>query len=342
MTTAETNGTVGGGVSDAVSGGATATATALAKPGPTANTVLSATGVTVRFGGLVALSEVSLQVPPSSIIGLVGPNGAGKSTLFAVLSGLLSPASGRVYLGGADVTRSSPQARARKGMARTFQQPELFMGLTVREHLVLAHRVRFARKRLWRDMANPLALLPAPASENDRVDALLELLDLTRVAKAPVGALPLGTCRLVEVGRALATQPDVVLLDEPLSGLDMHESREPGLGLPPGGGRGRAPGVAPDGRARRGHRARTVQPHLRARLRRAHRRGQPRSGAQQRGGALGLPGGRERDRSQDRPGAHSTRADRPRAHSTRRVGAPDDRAPDDRAPDDRAQGSDEP
>lgn len=198
--------------------------------GPTSTTpdpappVLTATGVTVRFGGLVALSDVSLEVPPSSIIGLVGPNGAGKSTLFAVLSGLLSPASGRVTLAGADVTRSSPQARARKGMARTFQQPELFLGLTVREHLVLAHRVRFARKRLWRDMVNPLAVLSSPADENERVDSLLELLDLTKVAKAPVAALPLGTSRLVEVGRALATQPDVVLLDEPLSGLDMHES----------------------------------------------------------------------------------------------------------------------
>jgi ABC-type branched-subunit amino acid transport system ATPase component len=186
--------------------------------------VLTATGVTVRFGGLVALSDVGIEVPPSTIVGLVGPNGAGKSTLFAVLSGLLSAASGRVTLSGVDVTRSSPQARARKGMARTFQQPELFLGLTVREHLVLAHRVRFARKRLWQDMVNPLALLSTPDTENDRVDALLELLDLTRVAKAPVAALPLGTSRLVEVGRALATQPDVVLLDEPLSGLDMHES----------------------------------------------------------------------------------------------------------------------
>ena len=205
-------------------GGATTATAESPAPGNPVQPVLTATGVTVRFGGLVALSEVGLEVPPSSIIGLVGPNGAGKSTLFAVLSGLLSPASGRVHLGGVDVTKSSPQARARKGMARTFQQPELFLGLTVREHLVLAHRVRFARKRLWQDMVNPLALFPAPAAENERVDALLELLDLTKVAKAPVAALPLGTSRLVEVGRALATQPDVVLLDEPLSGLDMHES----------------------------------------------------------------------------------------------------------------------
>jgi ABC-type branched-subunit amino acid transport system ATPase component len=186
--------------------------------------VLAATGVTVRFGGLMALSGVSIAVPAGTIVGLVGPNGAGKSTLFAVLSGLLRPAEGRVQLLGNDVTGTSPQVRARRGLARTFQQPELFMGLTVREHLVLAHRVRFERTRLWRDMIDPRSLLPPAPAENERVDQLLELLDLTHVARASVGALSLGTSRLVEVARALATRPDVVLLDEPLSGLDMRES----------------------------------------------------------------------------------------------------------------------
>ena len=186
--------------------------------------VLAATDITVRFGGLTALSEVSIEVPSGTIVGLVGPNGAGKSTLFAVLSGLLRPATGRVHLRGNDVTNATPQVRARQGLARTFQQPELFMGLTVREHLVLAHRVRFDRQRLWRDMVDPRSLLPPSRTENERVDALLELLDLTEVARASVGALPLGTSRLVEIARALATRPDVVLLDEPLSGLDMRES----------------------------------------------------------------------------------------------------------------------
>jgi ABC-type branched-subunit amino acid transport system ATPase component len=189
-----------------------------------ATPVLSAAGITVRFGGLTALSEVGLEVPPGAIIGLVGPNGAGKSTLFAVLSGLLRPANGRVSLGGKDVTNASPQARARLGLARTFQQPELFMGLTVREHVVLAHRVRFSRQRLWRDMVDPRSLFPPGREENESVDQLLELLDLTHVAKASVGALPLGTSRLVEVARALATRPAVMLLDEPLSGLDIRES----------------------------------------------------------------------------------------------------------------------
>ena len=180
--------------------------------------------ITVRFGGLTALDAVSLEVPPGSVVGLVGPNGAGKSTLLAVLSGLLAPRDGKVWLRGDDVTNASPRSRAARGLARTFQQPELFMGLTVREHLVLAYRARTSPRRLWRDMLDPRSLLPASAPENERVDGLLELLRLTRVGKAPVAALPLGIARLVEVGRALASDPHVLLLDEPLSGLDIAAS----------------------------------------------------------------------------------------------------------------------
>ena len=151
-------------------------------PGETAPSVgaegaaLAARDITVRFGGLTALSEVSLEVQPGQIAGLVGPNGAGKSTLLAVLSGLLRPNRGKVHLHGADVTNASCRARARKGLARTFQQPELFMGLTVREHLQLAHRARVAPTRLWRDMLDPRSLLPPSREENERVDELLELL----------------------------------------------------------------------------------------------------------------------------------------------------------------------
>jgi ABC-type branched-subunit amino acid transport system ATPase component len=193
-------------------------------PVPASAPALSATGVTVRFGGLVALADVDVEVPPGTIVGLVGPNGAGKSTLFGVLSGLIRPASGQVRMDGRDVTRSSPQTRARLGLSRTFQQPELFMDLTVRDHLVLGHRVRYEGRRFWSDLVSFRALYPPNTFETERVDALLELLDLTRIANTPVGALPLGLSRLVEVGRALATQPSVVLLDEPLSGLDLRAS----------------------------------------------------------------------------------------------------------------------
>jgi ABC-type branched-subunit amino acid transport system ATPase component len=185
---------------------------------------LAASDITVRFGGLTALSSVAIGVAPRSIVGLVGPNGAGKSTLLGVLSGLLRPNGGTVWLRGEDVTHASIRSRAARGLARTFQQPELFMGLTVREHLVLAHRARVSPRRLWRDMVDPRSLLPPSKVENERVDGLLELLRLTRVANAPVAALPLGVVRLVEVGRALASDPFVLLLDEPLSGLDINGS----------------------------------------------------------------------------------------------------------------------
>jgi ABC-type branched-subunit amino acid transport system ATPase component len=185
---------------------------------------LMAEGITVRFGGLTALSNVSLAVGPGSIVGLVGPNGAGKSTLLAVLSGLRRPDEGRVWMRGEDVTDRSVRSRAALGLARTFQQPELFLGLNVREHLVLAHRAKVSPHRVWSDMLDPRALFPPSKAEDRRVDGLLELLRLTAVAKAPVAALPLGLLRLVELGRALASDPEVLLLDEPLSGLDVSGS----------------------------------------------------------------------------------------------------------------------
>ncbi len=185
--------------------------------------LLEAREITMRFGGLVALNNVNLSVPPSSLVGLVGPNGAGKSTLFGVCSGLLKPNRGSVLLDGRDVTGASPQARAHLGLARTFQQPELFMGLTIRQHLTLAYRARNARRRLWSDMFLARGFRRSSAEERERVDDMLRLLSLESVADTMVDTLPLGTSRLVEVGRALASGPKIVLLDEPMSGLDARE-----------------------------------------------------------------------------------------------------------------------
>jgi ABC-type branched-subunit amino acid transport system ATPase component len=200
------------------------TATGARDPAGMAVPALAGSELSMRFGGVAALNGVTIEVARGSFAGLVGPNGAGKSTAFAVLSGLRRPNAGQVRIDGADVTTASPQARARRGLARTFQQPELFVWLSVREHLVLADRVRHARSRLWLDVFDAASLRRGTRAENERVDYLLDLLALSRVRDHRVESLPLGTSRLVEIGRALASAPSVLLLDEPFSGLSGHES----------------------------------------------------------------------------------------------------------------------
>jgi ABC-type branched-subunit amino acid transport system ATPase component len=198
----------------------------------TATTLLVADDVTVRFGGVVALDGVSLVVPTGSTVGLVGPNGAGKTTLFGVLSGLIRPKTGRVRMSGVDVTRRSPQTRARRGLSRTFQRMELFTELTVREHLVVARRVKEGRDRLTGIALDLTGFGERPGKgEDEAIDGILALLGLDAVADRPALAIPLGTGRLLEVGRALAADPTVMLLDEPSSGLDVHETEHLGEAL---------------------------------------------------------------------------------------------------------------
>jgi ABC-type branched-subunit amino acid transport system ATPase component len=186
------------------------------------SSLLRAEEIEVTFGGLRALDTVTLDVPSGEIVGLIGPNGAGKTTMFGVVSGLLRPRAGRIVLDGVDITRASPQRRARLGVARTFQRLELFGELTVREHLVVAQRMRTGRLPVLRDLFGIGSRADdAERSETMRIAAMLGIEDLL---DEPAHALPLGSGRLVEVARALATEPRVVLLDEPSSGLDEHET----------------------------------------------------------------------------------------------------------------------
>jgi branched-chain amino acid transport system ATP-binding protein len=187
---------------------------------------LSASGVIVRFGGLTALHDIDIAVGGGEIVGLIGPNGAGKSTLFAVLSGLLHPSAGRVFMSGADVTRASPQARARRGLARTFQHPELFQGLTVREHVVLAYRIKHTPRRVWTDALTAGSIRRTSRDEAETVDRILGDLQITGIQHQRAVGLPLGLCRLVEIARSIAREPSVLLLDEASSGLDAHETQQ--------------------------------------------------------------------------------------------------------------------
>ncbi|MFL6242611.1 MAG: ATP-binding cassette domain-containing protein [Acidimicrobiia bacterium] len=168
--------------------------------------------VSVSFGGLQALSEVSIDVQVGHVTGLIGPNGAGKTTLFNVVTGLLGPNTGQVELDGRDITRRKPHQRARLGIGRTFQRLETFGSLTARENVLVAAEMR----RGWSD--------DRKRSPSVIADEILERVGLQEVAEDRVDRLPTGTARLVELGRALATQPRVLLLDEPSAGLNESET----------------------------------------------------------------------------------------------------------------------
>ncbi|MCZ4551291.1 ABC transporter ATP-binding protein [Gordonia rubripertincta] len=168
---------------------------------------LEVSGVTVAFGGHRALDDVALSAEAGQITGLIGPNGAGKSTLFDVVTGLRKPVSGQVVMDGHNVTRVGPAKRARRGLARTFQRLELFGRLSVRDNLLVAAELGPHRKNA--------AVV---------VDEIIERLGLTAVAEESADELPTGIARLVEVARALAVKPSLLLLDEPAAGQDPEET----------------------------------------------------------------------------------------------------------------------
>jgi ABC-type branched-subunit amino acid transport system ATPase component len=184
---------------------------------------LHAKDITKRFGGLIAVDDVDLEVPAGGhIIGLVGPNGAGKTTLFNCITGYLAPEGGDVLLDGESIVRLKPHQRAQRGIGRTFQRLAVFDTMTVEENIQVGVETRSAA-RLLRGL---FALRhPTDPDVQRRTDEIIELMRLEDVRDQPVGGLPTGVGRLVELGRALAIDPKFVLLDEPASGLDTNETR---------------------------------------------------------------------------------------------------------------------
>lgn len=182
--------------------------------------LLEAHNVTVWFGGLVAVNDVSIMVDRGETVGLIGPNGAGKTTLLAALSGVIVPRQGRVLIDGAEATAWDPEQRAHAGMARTFQRLELFRKLTVAENLLVAAESRFGEVDFIADLLGRTKRGKAEQA----AASILKRLDLEEVAGRWADEVPLGIGRLVEVGRALCTDPRVLLLDEPSGGLDDTET----------------------------------------------------------------------------------------------------------------------
>jgi ABC-type branched-subunit amino acid transport system ATPase component len=182
---------------------------------------LAVEDLTVRYGGLVAIDDVSLAAPMGRITGLIGPNGAGKTTLFNACSGLVRPAAGTVRLDGRDITRLSLARRPQLGLGRTFQRIELFDSLTVRQNVALGREGVIAGSMPWRQ------LFGRRSEQRDVTGARDEALvtcGLSHLADRPAGSLSTGDRRLVELARVLAGGFRLLLLDEPSSGLDDHES----------------------------------------------------------------------------------------------------------------------
>ncbi len=191
---------------------------------PIGDPVLEASGVTMRFGGLLAVNDVNLTVREGEIVGLIGPNGAGKTTFFNCLTGLYKPTSGQVRFSGTPLP-PKPRAVVRAGMARTFQNIRLFANMTALENVMVGRYCRTSAGALTSVLHGP-KFRREEAATRARAQELLEFVGLGRSAEHLARNMPYGDQRRLEIARALATDPKLILLDEPTAGMNPQETRQ--------------------------------------------------------------------------------------------------------------------
>ncbi len=195
-------------------------ASATSQPDVAFQPILKLTGLTKRYGALVAVDDVSMSVAEGEVRAVIGPNGAGKTTLFHVITGVVPPTEGTVLFAGDDITGLPAHALCQRGISRTFQLTSLFPELSARENVCLAAQARHPQR--WRPFGGGEIF----ATARKRGDAALEQLGLTHVADRPAGLLSHGDQRLLEVAMAMSQQPKVLLLDEPTQGLSVEETAQ--------------------------------------------------------------------------------------------------------------------
>jgi len=188
-------------------------------------TVLDVSDVGIAFGGLKAVDGVSFAVEPREIFAIIGPNGAGKTTLFNLISRIYEPSSGRIAFDGRDITHIAPHDVVRSGIARTFQNIALFDNATVLDNLMLG-RFRHGRAGLWQQTLFTPFVRREKIADRRKVEEVIDFLEIGKYRDVLVGGLPYGVRKIVELGRALAAEPRLLLLDEPSSGLNVEETND--------------------------------------------------------------------------------------------------------------------
>jgi branched-chain amino acid transport system ATP-binding protein len=187
--------------------------------------LLSVENVSLAFGGVKALTDVSFDVRKGEIRAIIGPNGAGKTSMLNVINGFYHPQEGRITFKGRTRARMRPYEAARGGIARTFQNVALFRGMTTLDNLMAGRTLKMHRGIFWQILRFGPALAEEVAHRH-KVEEIIDFLEIPQIRKIPVGRLPYGLQKRVELGRALAMEPDLLLLDEPMAGMNLEEKED--------------------------------------------------------------------------------------------------------------------
>ena len=196
------------------------------RSGPAAPPLLQVDGVSLAFGGVKALTGVGFEVQAGSITAVIGPNGAGKTSLFNTISGFYRPTAGHIYFKGQDITRVPAPQRAKLGLGRSFQNIALFRGMTVLDNIKLGRHAHLKTNVLDALFYMGRARREEAALRADIEERIIDFLEIDHIRHAPVSALPYGLQKRVEMARALAMQPEILMLDEPVAGMNREETED--------------------------------------------------------------------------------------------------------------------